>query len=119
MYGNPTPERLREWRMMDHLSYKIIEESVDQLVYKLRSQSPQLELAATMFRIFFEGPEGEIKRKELESNMRDELGPIGLPGEFGEALEKYNKKAEELALWFVMEDAKKMLEACFGVQAEK
>lgn len=110
--------------MAHHITNKIIQDAVDRLADKVCSQSPQLELAATMLRLFFEGPEGDIKRKELETRLKAEMG-LGRFGsndyelEFEQKLEEYEKEAEQLALSFAMEDAKKMLEACFGVQTEK
>lgn len=110
--------------MAHHITNKIIQDAVDRLADKVRSQYPQLELAATMLRLFFEGPEGDIKRKELETRLKAEMGldNFGYNDdklEFEEIVEEYEKEAEQLALSFAMEDAKKMVDACFGVQAEK
>ncbi|THW24928.1 hypothetical protein D6D25_06706 [Aureobasidium pullulans] len=118
------PEAEISLKMAHHITNKIIQDAVDRLAGKVRSQSPQLELAATMLRLFFEGPEGDIKRKELETRLKAEMG-LGRFGtndyelEFEQRLEEYEKEAEQLALSFAMEDAKKMVDACFGVQAEK
>ncbi|THY36155.1 hypothetical protein D6D01_00700 [Aureobasidium pullulans] len=111
-------------KMAHHIADKIIQETVDRLVEKVRSQSSQLELAATILRLFFEGPEGEIKREELESKVKEEMDIGDFGGnwkkpEFEEVLEGYEKEAEQLALSFAMENAKEMLDACFGVQTEE
>ncbi|THZ27910.1 hypothetical protein D6C91_02111 [Aureobasidium pullulans] len=118
------PEAEMSLKMAHHITNKIIQDAVDRLADKVRSQYPQLELAATMLRLFFEGPEGDIKRKELETRLKAEMGldNFGYNDdklEFEEIVEEYEKEAEQLALSFAMEDAKKMVDACFGVQAEK
>lgn len=56
--------------------------------------------------------------------MKEEMGIGDFGGnwkkpEFEEVLEEYEKEAEQLALSFAMEDAKEMLDACFGVQTEE
>ncbi|KAL2028564.1 hypothetical protein VTO58DRAFT_109594 [Aureobasidium pullulans] len=92
---------------VDYLTEQTIKDVVDYITSQVRLHAPQVQLAAFILHLFFEGQKAAINRKMLK---------------FEEVLEKFKKKVEKLTIKFMVEDARKLLEGqvkiCFGTWEE-
>ncbi|CAD0085160.1 unnamed protein product [Aureobasidium vineae] len=106
--------------MAHYIADKATKEAVDRVMDQIRSKQTQNAMASVMLGMF-QGPTADDKRKELETRIKAELGLGGLESHdsMEERVQAYETKAEELTQRFAAEDAKKMVEACFGVQDEE
>ncbi|KAG2161912.1 hypothetical protein JADG_001651 [Aureobasidium aubasidani] len=94
-------------KTVDYLTEQTIKDVVDYITSQVRLHAPQVQLAAFILHLFFEGQKAAINRKMLK---------------FEEVLEKFKKKVEKLTIKFMVEDARKLLEGqvkiCFGTWEE-
>ncbi|THZ93606.1 hypothetical protein D6C88_02662 [Aureobasidium pullulans] len=97
--------------------------TVNDIASQVRLHAPQVQLAAFIVHLFFEGQKAATNRKMLEARLLEavktgNLGDYAWSSEFEEVLEKFKKKVEKLTIRFMVEDARKLLESqvkiCFG-----
>ncbi|KAG9602322.1 hypothetical protein KCU77_g2478, partial [Aureobasidium melanogenum] len=104
--------------MIHHIADRVIEDTVDHLADKMRSSSIQDSVATTLIDLFFAGPQGDERRKDLQVRLKkkfawNNLGSIlgRLFSSFEQALSYYKAEVEEMALKYANEDMKKIVDA--------
>lgn len=101
--------------MTHYIADKAIRDAVTRLAAKMHSQNPQTPMVTVMLEMFFENPQGNDKRKDLEATIKEKMG-LGMldasheGADFAEKVEAFEEEAGKLALEFAIEDAKKMLD---------
>ncbi|KAG9848082.1 hypothetical protein KCU98_g5642, partial [Aureobasidium melanogenum] len=100
-------------KMIQHIADKVIKDTVDHLAHKMRSNSPQSQLATSMINLYFEGPGSDQRRKDIEVRLKDNFPELRsvCDGSFEQALPTYEEKVEEMALKYANEDMKKIVDA--------
>ncbi|THX38609.1 hypothetical protein D6C89_02514 [Aureobasidium pullulans] len=110
-------------KTVDYLTEQTIKDVVNDVAVQVRLHAPQVQLAAFILHLFFEGQKAAINRKMLEARLLEavktgNLGDYAWSSEFEDVLENFKKKVEKLTIRFMVEDARKLLESqvkiCFG-----
>ncbi|KAG9559936.1 hypothetical protein KCU71_g7440, partial [Aureobasidium melanogenum] len=70
--GDTAAENASE--MIHHISDRVIKDTVDRLVDTMRANSPPSQFARNLINQFFEGPEGDQRRKNIEHKLREKFG---------------------------------------------
>lgn len=101
--------------MVHHIADRVIKDTVDRLADKMRSRSTECQAATTLIRIFFEGSEGEQRRKDIAVKLEkmfvwDQLRWIG-EGSFEDTLEIYKHEVEKVALKYAAEGIMRLVDA--------
>ncbi|KAG9598283.1 hypothetical protein KCU77_g2525, partial [Aureobasidium melanogenum] len=101
-------------KMTHYIADKAIKDAVAHLCTQMRSQ-PRNPMIAFVVEMFFESPQSNDKRKDLEARIKAKMGldvlDAGEEGtEFAEKVQAFEKEAGELALEFAIEDPEKMVD---------
>ncbi|KAG9730166.1 hypothetical protein KCU73_g11934, partial [Aureobasidium melanogenum] len=115
--ANDDAETMSE--MVHHISDRVIKDTVDRLADTMRSNSPSSQFARNMIDQFFEGPEGDQRRKNIEHKLKEEFGweklnssgSLTYEGVFKEALMDYEYDVKKAALDHASDDIHEMIEA--------
>ncbi|KAH0336558.1 hypothetical protein KCU81_g8567, partial [Aureobasidium melanogenum] len=70
--GDTAAENASE--MIHQISDRVIKDTVDRLPDAMRSNAPPFQLAKNMADQFFEGPEGDQRRRSIERKLKEKFG---------------------------------------------
>lgn len=87
--------------MIHHIADRVIKDTIDRLADTMRSKSPPSHFTRNMITQFFEGHEGDLRRKDIEYKLKkdfpwERLNCYGVS--FEDALAEYEDDVKKAAL---------------------